>query len=98
MEDVNTSINQHNILNIYRRLYPIKEENESFLSGATLRIYGIIGDYRKGVRQGCILPPCHIKKNAELEEAQMESKLPGEISITSDIQMTPPLWQKVKKN
>ena len=27
-----------------------------------------------------------------------ESKLLGEISITSDVQMTPPLWQKVKKN
>ena len=26
-----------------------------------------------------------------------ESKLPGEISITSDTQMTPPLWQKVKR-
>ena len=24
--------------------------------------------------------------------------MPGEISITSDIQMTPPLWQKVKRN
>ena len=27
-----------------------------------------------------------------------ESKLPGEISITSDMQMTPPLWQKAKRN
>ena len=27
-----------------------------------------------------------------------ESRLPGEISITSDMHMTPPLWQKVKKN
>ena len=27
-----------------------------------------------------------------------ESRLPGEISITSDMQMTPPLWQKAKKN
>ena len=25
-------------------------------------------------------------------------RLPGEISITSDMLMTPPLWQKVKKN
>ena len=25
---------------------------------------------------------------------KLESRLPGEISITSDIQMTPPLWQK----
>ena len=29
---------------------------------------------------------------------KLESRLPGEISITSAMQMTPPLWQKVKKN
>ena len=29
---------------------------------------------------------------------KMESRLMGEISITSDMQMTPPLWQKVKKS
>ena len=29
---------------------------------------------------------------------KMESKLPGKISITSDMQMTPPLWQKMKRN
>ena len=29
---------------------------------------------------------------------KLESRLPGEISITSGMQMTPPLWQKVKKN
>ena len=27
---------------------------------------------------------------------KLESRLPGEISINSDMQMTPPLWQKVK--
>ena len=27
---------------------------------------------------------------------KLESRLPGEISIASDMQMTPPLWQKVK--
>ena len=29
---------------------------------------------------------------------KLESRLPGEVSITSDMQMTPPLWQKVNKN
>ena len=29
---------------------------------------------------------------------KLELRLPGEISITSDMQMTPPLWQKAKKN
>ena len=29
---------------------------------------------------------------------KLESRLLGEISVTSDMQMTPPLWQKVKKN
>ena len=29
---------------------------------------------------------------------KLEPRLPGEISITSDKQMTPPLWQKVKRN
>ena len=29
---------------------------------------------------------------------KLESRLQGEVSITSDMQMTPPAWQKVKKN
>ena len=29
---------------------------------------------------------------------KLESRLPKEVSITSDMQMTPPLWQKVEKN
>ena len=29
---------------------------------------------------------------------KLKSKLPGEILIASDMQMTPPLWQKAKKN
>ena len=55
----------------------------------------------KGVHQGCILPPClfnlyaeSIMRNAGLEEAQAGIKIAGRKSITSDMQMTPPLWQK----
>ena len=33
-----------------------------------------------------------------LMKHKLESRLLGEISITSDMQMTPPLWQKVKRN
>ena len=29
---------------------------------------------------------------------KLESRLLGELSVTSDMQMTPPLWQKAKKN
>ena len=36
-------------------------------------------------------------RNAGLEEAQAGITLPVEISITSDMQMTPPLWQKSDK-
>ena len=39
----------------------------------------------------------YIMQNARLNEAQAEIKI-GEISITSDMQMTPSLWQKVKRN
>ena len=52
----------------------------------------------KGVCQGYILSPClfnlyaeYIMRNAGLEEAQAGIKMPGEISIISDMQMTPPL-------
>ena len=52
----------------------------------------------KGVHQGSVLSPFllnlyaeYIMRNAGLEEAQAGIKSPGEISITSDMQMTPPL-------
>ena len=37
-------------------------------------------------------------QNAMLDESTLESRLLGEISITLDMQMTPPLWQKAKRN
>ena len=37
-------------------------------------------------------------QNAGLDETKAGIKISGEISITSDMQMTPALWQKVKKN
>ena len=57
----------------------------------------------KGVRQGCVLSPCYfnlhaeyIMRNAGLEKHKLESRSLGEISITSDMQMTQHLWQKGK--
>ena len=38
-----------------------------------------------------------IMRNAGLDEAQAGIKIMGEISITSNMQMTPPLWYKVKR-
>ena len=56
----------------------------------------------KGIRQCCILSSCLFNFYAELtlgwKKHQLESRLLGEISITSDMQMTPPLSQKVKRN
>ena len=59
----------------------------------------------KGVGQRCILSLClfnlyaeYIMRNTRLEEAQAVIKIARRKSITSDMQMTPPLWQKVKKN
>ena len=59
----------------------------------------------KGVHQGYILSSClfnfyaeYIMWNAEWMKHKLESRLPGEISITSDMQRTPPLSQKVKRN
>ena len=74
--------------------------------GATVRTgHGTTNWFQigKGVHQGCILSPClfklyeeYIMRNIGVNEAQLESRLLGEMSITSDTQMTPPFWQKAK--
>ena len=60
---------------------------------------------RKGVCQVCVFLPClfnlyakYIMRNTGLEEAQAGIRLLGEISITTDSQLIPPLSQKAKKN
>ena len=85
---------------LFRNLYAGRE--------ATVRTgHGTTHWFRigKGVRQGCILSPCLLNFYAEYiremlgwKKHKLESRLLGEISITSDMQMTPPLWQKGKKN
>ena len=59
----------------------------------------------KGVCQGYILSPClfnlyadYIMQNAGLDEVQTGIMTLGEISINSDMQLTPPLWQKAERN
>ena len=85
---------------LLRNLYAGQEATVSTGHG-TMDLFQI----GKGVFQGCILLPClfnlhaeHIMQNAGLDEAQAGIRLPGEISITSDMQTTPSLWQKVKRN
>ena len=75
---------------------------------ATVRIrYGTTDWFqiRKGVHQGCILSPClfnfyaeYIMRNAGLEEAQARIRIAGGNINNLDMQMTPPLWQRVKRN
>ena len=59
----------------------------------------------KGVRQVCILSSClfnlyaeYIMRNAGLEETQAGIKIAGRNINNLNMQMTPPLWQKVKRN
>ena len=58
---------------------------------------------RKEIYQGFILSHClfNYMQSTSWEVVgwmRLESRLLGETSITSDMQMTPPLWQKVKNN
>ena len=58
----------------------------------------------KGVCEACILSPClfnlyaeYIMPNAMLENHMLKLRFLGEMSTTSDMQMTPPLWQRGTK-
>ena len=59
----------------------------------------------KGVHRGCVLSPClfnfyrqYIMRKPGWRKHKLESRLPGEISITSDMQMISFSWQRAKKN
>ena len=87
-----------NLTSFLRKLYAGQE--------ATVRTgHGITDWFQigKGVRQGC--HPDYLTymqstscKMLDWIKHKLESRLPGEISVTSDMQMIPPLWQKAKKN
>ena len=88
------------LTHILRNLYAGQEATVRTGHGAT--DWFQIG---KGVHQGCILSPClfnlyaeYIMRNVGLMKHKLESRLPGEISVTSAMQMTLPLWKKVKRN
>ena len=88
------------LTSLLRNLYAIQEATVRTGHGTT--DWFQIG---KGVCQGCILSPCllnfyseYIMRNAGLEEEQAGIRIAGDVSINSDMQMTPPLWQKVKRN
>ena len=75
---------------LLRKLYAGQEVTVRTVHGTTAWFQ--IG---KGVCQGCILSPCLF--NLYAEYIKLESRFPGEISITSDMQMTPPYGRKQRR-
>ena len=85
---------------LYRNLYEGQEETVRIGHGTTDWF-----QIRKGVRQGCILSPClfnlyakYIMRNAGLGVAQAGIKIAGRNINNLRHVVTPPLWQKVKRN
>ena len=88
------------LTSLLRNLYAGKE--------ATVRIgHGTTEWFQigKGVHQGCLLSLClfnfyaeYIMRNAGLKEVQAGIKIVGRNTNISDMQMTPPLRQKVRRN
>jgi len=81
---------------LFRNLYASQE--------ASIRIGHGKTDCFQGAHQLRILNPClfnlyaeYVMSNAGLDKARGGIKLLGEISITSDVQMTPPLWWKTRR-
>ena len=77
-----------------------KQQLELDMEQQTLQI-------EKGVHQGCVLSPCLFNlydvpctswEMLGWMKHKLDERLPREISITSDTQMIPSLWQKLKKN
>ena len=97
----NTQIHISTLFYLLRNLYAGQET--TVRSGHGTTDWFQIG---KGVHQDCILSPClcnlyaeYIMRNFQLgwKKHKLESRLLGEISITSDIQMTPPYDRKQRR-
>ena len=69
----------------------VEKRTGSKLGKSTSRLYNVTP------LMSLICRVYHAKFQAGLKH-KLESSFPGEISITSDMQMTPPFWQKVKRN
>ena len=89
---------QDHLTSLLKNLYAGQEATVRTGHGTT--DYFQIG---KGVRQDCIMSPClfnvcaeYIMQNAQLDEAQAGIKIARRNINNPDMQMTPPLWQKVK--
>ena len=89
----------HHLTYLVKNLHAAQEETVRTGHGTTNWFQ--IG---KEVHQDCILSPClfnlyadYITRKAGLDEAQARIKIVADISIISDMQMTPPLRQKVKR-
>ena len=85
---------------LLRNLYGVQEAAVRIAHGTT--DWFQVG---KGVDKSVFCHPAYLTymqgtacKMLGWRKHKLELRLPGEISITSDIQMTPPLWHKVKKN
>ena len=85
---------------LLRNLYADQEATDRIRHGTTNWFQ--VG---KGICQGCMLTPClfnlyaeYIMQNVRWMKHQLESRLPGQISITSDMQMTPTFHRKRSSN